>query len=127
MTERERVIYMVVDLKVLIGIVDDDDPGTCQNFIWRKFFSSWRKYVCLAKDMAKDVLSAVAATTAAAAATNPAAATTTSYYYYSYYYYYHHHHHHGDDDDDFLITTCYLLLPTSYYLLTHSLIHSLTH
>ena len=29
---------MVVDLKVLIGIVDDDDPGTCQKLIWQKFF-----------------------------------------------------------------------------------------
>ena len=29
---------MAVGLKVLIGSVVDDDPGTCQNLIWRKFF-----------------------------------------------------------------------------------------
>jgi hypothetical protein len=43
---------MIVDPKVLIGIVDGDDPGTRQNVIWRKFFLSWQKYF-LAKDMAK--------------------------------------------------------------------------
>ena len=81
---------MVVDLKVQIGIVDDDDPGACQNLIWRKFFfSSWRTYLFFAKDMAKDVLSAAAATAAAtttaaatAAATTTATTTTTIHYYY---------------------------------------------
>ena len=60
---------MVVDVKVLIGIVDDDDPGTCQNLIWQKFFSRVGEriqYIFLAKDTAKDVLSAATTTTAAA-------------------------------------------------------------
>ena len=44
---------MVVHLKVLIHSVDYDDPGTCQNIIWRKLFLEFAKVTYfLAKHMA---------------------------------------------------------------------------
>ena len=49
-----QYMYMVVDLKVLDRIVDDDDPEHIKISFGESFFSSWRKYFFLAKDLAKD-------------------------------------------------------------------------
>ena len=45
---------MVVDLKVLVSSVYDDDPEHIKISFGESFFSSWRKYFFLAKDLAKD-------------------------------------------------------------------------
>ena len=37
-------IYMVVDLKVLVSSVYDDDPEHIKISFGESFFSSWRKY-----------------------------------------------------------------------------------
>ena len=39
--------YMVVDLKVLDRIVDDDDPEHIKISFGESFFSSWRKFFFL--------------------------------------------------------------------------------
>ena len=46
-------MYVVVDLKVLVSSVYDDDPEHIKISFGESFFSSWRKYF-FAKDLAKD-------------------------------------------------------------------------
>ena len=52
------IVYMVVDLKVLVSSVHDDDPEHIKISFGESFSSSWRKYFFyiffLAKDLAKD-------------------------------------------------------------------------